>query len=187
MNIQYLDIQLKKLPDEPGIYLFFNPKKELIYVGKATSLKSRVSSYFRGSLSPSGSGRSPSRPIEQMIHEVVDIKWKTTDSVLEAIILEANSIKEKQPKYNVLGRDDKSWNYIVIAKGEYPLVTTLRQHEYVQKKLEKSTKASVFPENLKLEEYAYVFGPYPGLNTTATMKLLRKLFYISDCQKQKNQ
>ena len=176
--IQVTD-QLTKLPDAPGIYLFFNKKKELIYVGKATSLKSRVSSYFRGART--------SRPIEQMIHEVVDIKWKTTDSVLEAIILEANFIKAKQPKYNVLGRDDKSWNYIVIAKGEYPLVTTLRQHEYVQKKLEKSTKASVFPENLKLEEYAYVFGPYPGLNTTATMKLLRKLFYISDCQKQKNQ
>ena len=124
----HINKQLTKLPDEPGIYLFFNTKKELIYVGKATSLKSRVSSYFRG--------QRTRRPIEQMIHEVVDIKWKTTESVLEAIILEANYIKEKQPKYNVLGRDDKSWNYIVITKDEYPLVTTLRQHEYALKKSE---------------------------------------------------
>ncbi|HBB38530.1 MAG: Excinuclease ABC subunit C [Candidatus Magasanikbacteria bacterium GW2011_GWD2_43_18] len=167
----HLDLQLKNLPDAPGIYLFFNTKKELIYVGKATSLKSRVSSYFRG--------QRTMRPIEQMIYEVVDIKWKITDSVLEAIILEANSIKEKQPKYNVLGRDDKSWNYIVITKDEFPIVTTLRQHEYAQKKLEIGKS--------KLGEYAYVFGPYPGLNTKATMKLLRKLFYLSDCQKRKKQ
>ncbi|OIO18777.1 MAG: hypothetical protein CO029_00545 [Candidatus Magasanikbacteria bacterium CG_4_9_14_0_2_um_filter_41_10] len=166
--------QLTKFPDEPGIYLFFNSKKELIYVGKATSLKSRVSSYFRGART--------SRPIEQMIHEVVDIKWKTTDSVLEAIILEANFIKAKQPKYNVLGRDDKSWNYLGITDELYPRVVSYRQHEVgtlVNGQLGKETKKELGITQL--------FGPYPGLNTKATMKLLRKLFYISDCQKQKKQ
>ncbi len=152
----------KKLPDAPGIYLYFDAKKELIYVGKATSLKNRVRSYFRG--------KSGGRPIEQFIAEVVNIQWKETDSVLEAIILEANTIKKFLPKYNILGRDDKSWNYIVITKDDYPVVKTIRQHEYVQK---------------KQTEYAKVFGPYPGLNTKATMKLLRRMFYISDCQKKR--
>lgn len=158
---------LKKLPDTPGIYLFYSQKKELVYVGKATSLRNRVRSYFVG--------KKHSRPIEQMIHEVVDIKWKESESVLEAIILEANYIKKYKPKYNVLGRDDKSWNYIVITKDEYPAVSTIRQHEYQKKGLGAG--------NRELGEYKYVFGPYPGLNTKATMKLLRRMFYISDCQK----
>ncbi len=152
--------KLTLLPDAPGIYLYFNDAKELIYVGKATSLKDRVRSYFRG--------QRTSRPIEQLIHEVVDIEWKVTDSVLEAIILEANYIKKYQPKYNILGRDDKSWNYIVITKDVYPIVKTLRQHE-------------VSNSTFQISNFKYMFGPYPGLNTKATMKLLRQIFYISDC------
>lgn len=160
--------QLKKLPDMPGIYLFSNKDKELIYVGKATSLRSRVRSYFRGARTP--------RPIEEMIHEVASVKWKETDSVLESIILEANYIKEFLPKYNVLGKDDRSWNYIVITRDEYPVVTTFRQHQYKKLKKEQSGE---------LRDYQYVFGPFPGLNTKATMKLLRKMFLFSDCQKKK--
>ncbi len=156
---------LKNLPDNPGIYLYYNKDKELIYVGKATSLKDRVSSYFRGQRSP--------RPIESMIHEVADIKWQETESVLEAIIAEANAIKKYQPKYNVDGKDDKSWNYIVITKEEYPQVLTLREHEARQ--LDKKAARN----------YLYMFGPYPGLNTKATMKLLRRMFRFSACQKEK--
>ena len=79
---------LKKLPDEPGVYLYYSVTKELIYVGKATSLKSRVKSYF--------SGKRTSRPIEQMMHQVVEIKWEVTDSVLEAVILESVYIKKEK-------------------------------------------------------------------------------------------
>lgn len=152
---------LKKLPDTPGIYLFYTAKKELIYVGKATSLKDRVRSYF--------SGQKNFRPIEQMIHEVADIKWKTTESVLEAIILEGEHIKNYLPKYNVEWKDDKSWNYIVITRDEYPRIITVRSHEL------KNIKYSIL-------NIHYSFGPYPGLNTRAMMKLLQKLFYFSICQ-----
>lgn len=157
-----------RLPDMPGIYLFYNKKGMLLYVGKATSLKKRVQSYW--------SGTRTSRPIEDMLHKVASVKWKKTDSVLEAIILEANYIKKYQPKYNVLGKDDKSWNYIVITKDVYPQVKTLRSHEYEQ--LQKGKKET---GNMKLKNVAHVFGPYPGLNTKATLALLRKLFHFSTC------
>ncbi len=162
---------LKNLPDQSGIYLFYSQKKELIYVGKATSLKSRVSSYFRGPRS--------SRPIEQMMHEVVDIKWKTTDSALEAAILESVYIKKYLPKYNVDGKDDKSWNYIVITNEAYPQVKTFRQREMemIKKNKEQDTK------NKTENEFLYVFGPYPGLNSAAAMKILRRMFLFSTCQK----
>lgn len=160
--------QLVGLPDSPGIYLFFDADKKLIYVGKATSLKHRVKSYFIGKGTP--------RPIEQMLHEVVSIKYIQTDSVLEAIILESNSIKKHTPKYNVMGKDDKSWNYITIRADVYPIIDTLRQHEY--KKLQTGNSNA-------LKEFIYVFGPYPGLNAKATMKILRRLFQFSSCQKTK--
>jgi len=160
-----LEKKIKKAPDSPGIYLFFDVKKELIYVGKATSLKNRVRSYWTGKKTP--------RPIELMLHEVVNVKWKETDSVLEAMILEANYIKKFQPKYNVSGKDDKSWNYIVITDDEFPKVLTLRAREYEELK-NKNKKT--------LKQFKKMFGPYPGLNTKATMRLLQKLFYISTCK-----
>lgn len=156
--------QLQQLPNTPGIYLYYNAEKELIYVGKATSLKNRVRSYFSGT-------QKTSRPIEDMIGDVVHIKWKQTDSVLEAIILESIYIKKYQPKYNVLGKDNKSWNYIVITKDPYPEVITLRQHEL-----------ALMTEQEKKQTYKYIFGPYPGLNKKAAMKVLRRLFHFSTCR-----
>ncbi|MBP9761367.1 MAG: GIY-YIG nuclease family protein [Candidatus Magasanikbacteria bacterium] len=154
---------ISQLPDRPGIYLFYTEEKELVYVGKATSLKNRVRSYF--------AGKKTSRPIEQMMHVVVDIKWIETDSVLEAVILEANYIQKHLPKYNVDGKDNKSWNYIVITKDVYPKVKTVRHHE--MKQLSASEQKTKF---------LYIFGPYPGLNTQATLKLLRELFTFSTCE-----
>lgn len=155
---------LTQLPNTPGIYLFYTAQKELVYVGKATSLKNRVRSYFSGT-------QKTSRPIEEMIDEVVHIKWETTESVLEAIILESIYIKKFQPKYNVLGKDNKSWNYIVITNDPYPEVLTLRQHEL-----------ALMTEKEKKVQYKYVFGPYPGLNKKAAMKVLRRLFHFSTCR-----
>lgn len=153
---------LKQLPDVPGVYLFYSHKGDLIYVGKATSLKNRVKSYFVG--------RKTSRPIEQMMHEVHRIDIKETESVLEAIILEAKWIKERQPKYNVLGKDSKSWNYLTLSSDPYPLLKAIRQHDFVQLS-SKEIKA----------KYLRVFGPFPGLNTRAAIKLLRKMFWVSSC------
>ncbi|MBU0596809.1 GIY-YIG nuclease family protein [Patescibacteria group bacterium] len=166
--INKIQKKIKTIPNKPGIYLFYNKNKELVYVGKATSLKNRVRSYFVGTRT--------SRPIEQFIDEVVGIRYKETDSVLEAIILEANYIKKFLPKYNVEGRDDKSWNYIVITKDEYPSVETMRAHDFSLKHNSTTTQ----------QHFANVFGPYPGLNTKATMKLLQRLFFISICQKARN-
>ncbi len=160
-----LELKIKKLPDKPGIYLFYNLKKELIYAGKATSLKTRVRSYFSGQKTP--------RPIEEMIHEVVDLKYIVADSALEAIILESIYIKKFKPRYNVLGRDDKSWNYLTISSDDYPIVATIRQHEYKKIIAQASSK----------KEFQYIFGPYPSLNTKAALKILRRLFYFSNCQK----
>ena len=143
--------------------MYYNAKNELIYVGKATSLKNRVKSYFQGLKSP--------RPIELMIHEVVRIKYEITDSVLEAVIREGNLIKRYRPKYNVMWKDDKSWNYIVIEKDEYPRVATLRERElHLLKKDELKNK------------YRNIFGPYPGLNAKAAIKILRRMFHLSFCK-----
>lgn len=181
------------LPDSPGIYLFYNKQKELVYVGKATSLRSRVRSYFHI--------KKVTRPIEAMMHEITAIKFKTTDSVLEAVILEANYIKGYLPKYNVLGKDNRSWNYIVITKEEYPQIKTIRQHEYELLKKQKNKKAKkqieIFEDektfeqakrsnnsnisNIDLKQFQYVFGPYPGLNSRAALKILRQIFHFSSC------
>lgn len=162
------------LPDAPGVYLFYDRNKELIYVGKATSLKNRVRSYFRI--------KKVTRPIESMMHEVVDITYKQTDSVLEAVILEANTIKEYLPKYNVLGKDNRSWNYIVITKDEYPQIKTIRQHEFeLRKRAEKQGIHFDEDDAMNLKQFAEVFGPYPGLNTAAALKILRGIFHYSSC------
>lgn len=154
-----LTTQLKNLPDAPGIYLFYNSRGDLVYVGKATSLRSRVRSYFAGKKSP--------RPIEEMIHEVVKIKWVATDSVLEAVILEGEYIKKFRPKYNIRWRDDKSWNYLVFTKDTYPKFLTMRAHEL---------------DKMNQKEFKYVFGPYPHLNTKATLNILRRIFKYSNCK-----
>ncbi|MBI5728181.1 MAG: UvrB/UvrC motif-containing protein [Candidatus Magasanikbacteria bacterium] len=161
---KHLIRRLKKLPDAPGVYFFHNRQKELVYVGKASSLRDRVGSYFRGARTP--------RPIEIMIHEVADVRWRETDSVLEAVILEADCIKRQQPKYNVDGKDDKSWNYLVITKDTYPRLAPIRQHDFDL--LNKQD-----PQALK--KYLYIFGPYPGVNITALQKILRRLFHFSTC------
>src|SRR3989338_2306843 len=173
-SMKRIESQLAAPPDNPGIYLFYNTQKELIYVGKATSLKSRVRSYFRL--------KRATRPIESMMHEVVNLRYKNTDSVLEAVILEANYIKTYLPKYNVLGKDNRSWNYIVITRDEYHEVKTIRQHEYELKKKAEKAGVTYKEGDFDLKQFAYVFGPYPGLNTKAALKILRAMFHFSSCR-----
>jgi excinuclease ABC subunit C len=162
MSFQF-DEYLANLPDEPGVYRFYDASGELVYVGKATSLRSRVRSYFRGPKTP--------RPIESMMHEVERIEVTTTESVLEAIILEAVLIKRHQPKYNVLGKDDKSWNYLVVTRDAFPRITSLRQHDLEQ----------LLPDEIEIR-YLELFGPFPGLNAKATLKIIRRLFFVSTCE-----
>jgi len=145
--------KIKKMPDCSGIYLFYKGP-DLVYVGKATSLKNRVRSY----LNPKSS-----RPIEAMIASITDVRWKETDSVLEAIILEANYIKKFKPKYNVDGKDDKSWNFLVVTKDQFPKLEAVRERNLVE------------------GGYRYIFGPYAGMKTSQILKVLHSLFTISRC------
>jgi len=144
--------KIKNIPDKPGIYLFYKGR-ELLYVGKATSLRSRVRSY----LNP-----KTMRPIETLINEVNVVRYKETESVLEALILEAEYIKKFKPKYNVEGKDDKSWNYLILTKEDFPKLMAIRGR------------------NLK-DNYLYVFGPYAQIKTTEMLKLLHSLFKVSRC------
>ncbi len=158
--------QLKKiaLPDKPGVY-FFLKGKNILYIGKATSLRDRTRSYFGKDLIVT---RGPS--ILDMVFQSNNIKWQETDSVLEALILESNLIKKHLPKYNTKEKDNKSFNYVCITGDEIPKVLTIRGR------------------NLKKENYQEVYGPFPnGLQLRAAMKIIRRIFpYIDEQSSKKN-
>ena len=105
------------MPDTPGVYFFLDARKKILYIGKATSLRSRVRSYFAADLH-----RSRGPLIVEMVKKATHIEWRATDSVLEALILEANLIKRHKPKHNTDLKDDKSWNYVVVTKEDFPRV-----------------------------------------------------------------
>src|SRR3989344_572857 len=122
--------ELKKfmLPDGPGVYIFKKGRK-ILYIGKATSLRDRVRSYFSSDL-VKGRGER----IVAMVAEAKSLAHIKTDSILEALILEANLIKKHQPPYNVDEKDNKSWNYVVITKesppaGGFPRILIIRGRE----------------------------------------------------------
>jgi len=106
-----------KLPDAPGVYFWKDGKGKTLYIGRATSLRSRVRSYFGNDVISTRGSR-----IVDMVTRSKTVMFEKTDSVLEAIILEANLIKKFQPKYNTDEKDDKSWNYIVITDEEWPRI-----------------------------------------------------------------
>ncbi|MFC1720756.1 GIY-YIG nuclease family protein [Patescibacteria group bacterium] len=157
MNSQ--DIKKYKLPDKSGVYLFFKGK-ELLYIGKATSIRTRVRSYFAGDLMEK---RGP--VVFEMVEKANNVKWQETDSVLEALILEVSLIKKYQPKYNSKEKSDKSHNYIVITDEDFPRVLIKRGRE-----LEKNT------EGIK-----EIFGPFPqGGILRDVLKIVRKIFPFRD-------
>jgi len=159
------DLKKFKLPDAPGVYLFKN-KGNVLYVGKATSLKDRVKSYFSNDLIQT---RGPL--LVDMIYKADKIDFFETNSVLEAIILEVNLIKKYQPKYNTKEKDNKSFNYVVIIKEDFPRVLIVRGRE-----IEKS-----LPYEIKDK-----FGPFTnGESLRTILKIIRKIFpYRDRCQPQ---
>lgn len=151
---------VKKLPDAPGVYIFRGPKRSILYIGKATSLKTRVASYFRRDLMET---RGPI--ITGMVEAAKNIDFITTDSVLEALILEAHLIKKHQPPYNTKEKDNKSFNYVVITKEEFPRVVTMRGRELESRN----------------NEVKYFFGPFPqGSVLREALTLVRKIFPFRD-------
>lgn len=159
--MQREDLQKFKLPDEPGIYIFRKGRK-ILYIGKATSLKDRTRSYFAPDLA-----ETRGLHIEKMVGEADNLKHQTTQSVLEALILEANLIKRHAPPYNAMSKDNKSFNYLVITKERFPRVLVVRGRELYQNWQDKDIK------NL--------FGPFPqGLALQDAMKIVRKIFPFRD-------
>jgi len=150
------------LPDSPGVYLMKNKKNQIIYIGKASSLKKRVNSYFTN---------ARNAKTEKLISKISKIDYKKTGSILEATILEANLIKEKQPKYNIKQKDDKSFLYIVVTKDDFPKILIKRGRE-------KSKNPNL---------YQAVFGPFTNQKTVrSVLKLSRKIFPYSTCEPPKN-
>lgn len=155
-----------KLPDEPGVYTFMDPRGRPLYIGRATSLKDRVKSYFSTDIIDTRGPR-----IVDMVTRAKTVKWQETDSVLEAIILESNLIKRYQPHYNVDERDDKSSQYVVITDELWPRVFLARARDF-----DAAAKEGKLGYKVKK-----LFGPYPhgGLIKEA-LKILRKLFPFKD-------
>ncbi len=163
MDIQYF--KKKQIPDTPGVYFFLGTNKKILYIGKATSLRDRVKSYFTRDIAEV---RSPL--IEKMVMEAKSIEWKKTDSVLEALLLEADLIKKFSPPYNTKEKDDKSFNCIVITKEDFPRLLIVRKREIDFDKLSTPT--------IKIKT---VFGPYPhGAQLKEALKIIRKIIPYRD-------
>lgn len=155
-----------KLPDEPGVYIFKKGSK-ILYIGKATSLRDRVRSYFSLDL-VKGRGER----IVAMVAAATSIAHQTANSILEALILEANLIKKHQPPYNVDEKDNKSFNYVVVTKesppaGGFPRVLVMRGRDLYQK--------------WDTKDIARAFGPFPhGMQLQEAMKIIRRIFPFRD-------
>jgi excinuclease ABC subunit C len=148
----------KKLPDTPGVYFFLGARKKMLYIGKATSLKNRVRSYFTDDIK-----EKRSEMIEKMVQEALTIEHTATDSVLEALILETNLIRTHKPHYNTRSKDDKSYNHLIITNEEFPRVLVVRGKDITEQ----------FDEG----EIKYEFGPFPsGTLFREALKIVRKLF-----------
>lgn len=168
-KIQTLEAFHKKniLPETPGVYFFLDANKKLLYIGKATSLRDRVKSYFSRGITET---RGPK--IGLMLDQAHFVGYARTDSVLEALILETNLIKEYQPSHNTDAKDDKSYNHVVITREKFPRVLVIRGRDIL--------KRNQIPES-KVQDYKYVFGPFPsGGGLREAMKIVRRLFPFRD-------
>ncbi|MBU6310347.1 UvrB/UvrC motif-containing protein [Patescibacteria group bacterium] len=155
------DVNFSDIPDAPGVY-FFKRGSEVVYVGKATSLRSRVRSYFDGELLAKRGAL-----VDRAVRDATSISVEQTDSVLEALILEASYIKKYSPSGNSQQKDDKSFNYVVITREEYPRVLVLRGRE-LDAKAPRETRA-------------HVFGPFTqGAALRDALKIIRKIFPFYD-------
>lgn len=148
------------LPESPGIYIFKDNEGNILYIGRATSLRDRVKSYFSNDLIQT---RGPL--LVDMVTKAKNIEFIETDSVLEAIILESNEIKKYQPYFNTKEKDNKSYNVVVITDEEFPRIAIVRERSL-----------NSFKTKIK-----YQFGPYPqGTLLRDALKIIRKIFPFRD-------
>ncbi len=148
--------KLDKLPESPGVYIFRDDKGDVIYVGKAVSLKHRLRSYF-------GAAASRDPKVKALMSRARDLEYITTDSEVEALILESNLIKEHRPRYNVFLKDDKSYPYLkVTLNEEFPRVFITRR---------------------VVKDGSRYFGPYTQVGAVhETLRLLKRIFPLRSCK-----
>lgn len=147
--------KLKLIPHLPGSYQYYNSAGEIIYVGKAKDLYKRVNSYFKGTVT----GKTA-----KLVSEIADFKYIVANSELEAFIIELNLIKEYQPKYNILLKDDKSYPYIEYIRKPYPKLVVSR---YLK---------------LKKKDNKLIFGPYPNAYAARRIvNLINRLYPLKKC------
>jgi excinuclease ABC subunit C len=151
---------IRRLPDSPGVYRFYNQTNDLIYVGKAKNIKKRVTSYFTRS-------QGHNQKTLRLASEVSNVEYTVADSEFDALLLENNFIKENQPKYNILLKDDKTFPYICILKERFPRIIYTRKYDPNQ------------------GEY---FGPYSSVVAMKNvLDLIHKLYSIRTCSLMLNQ
>jgi excinuclease ABC subunit C len=119
MNKKIVQEKLKELPKTPGVYLYRDKNRKIIYVGKAVNLKNRVSSYFRN--------KNQDVKTQALVSNIENIDWVNCDSEIEALILESELIKRYKPRYNIDWKDDKNYCYIKITHEDYPRVFVVHQ------------------------------------------------------------
>lgn len=152
-----IEEELKKLPQKPGVYIMHDEDDTIIYVGKAISLRNRVRSYFRKST-------NKTTKIQQMVSKIRRFEYIVTDSELEALVLENNLIKEHQPRYNTMLKDDKTYPYIkVTTREDFPRIIVTRTAK---------------------KDNAKYYGPYSAAGSVKnTVELLRKLYKLRTCSR----
>ncbi len=154
MPLTTLKEQISKLPDQPGVYRYFTEGNELIYVGKAKNLKNRVSSYFNKSA-------NHDRKTKQLVSQIFRLEFTVVNTEFDALLLENSLIKQYQPKYNILLRDDKTYPYLCLTDEPFPKLIPTR--------------------HLDRSKGTY-FGPYASVKTMHTLlEFLQKLYTIRTC------
>lgn len=146
--------QLRLLPDDPGVYKYYDKRGKILYIGKAKNLKKRVRSYFV-------SKRSHSFRITTMVRQIADIQYTITNSEVEALTLENNLIKEEQPKYNINLKDGKTYPFICIKNERFP---------------------RVFPTRTRIKDGSEYYGPFTSVKTmNAFLELIRQNYRFRTC------
>ncbi len=150
-----LDTQLNSLPEDPGVYQFYDSKGEIIYIGKAKNLKKRVSSYF-------GRANYDSFKVKVLVDRIVDLKWIVVESESDALLLENNLIKKHQPRYNILLKDDKTFPWICIKNEPFP---------------------RIFATRTVLNDGSRYYGPYTSAYAVKVLlNLIRQIYQLRNCK-----
>ena len=153
-NAEYIRSLVSVLPDQPGIYQYFDQSEKIIYVGKAKNLKKRVSSYFNKN--------QQNRKTELLVRSIADIRHMVVETEQDALLLENNLIKKYQPRYNIRLKDDKTYPWIVIKNERFP---------------------RVFQTRNVIKDGSNYFGPYTSILTIRTLlDFFRKLYKLRNCK-----